>query len=232
MQQNTMLNSFPEILRGQLIVSCQAAPDDPMDHAESLRRMAICTVRGGAMGLRANGAEHIAAFRAELEVPIIGIEKHYGAQGVEITPSFAAAHRIAAAGASVIALDCTARRLQAEEPWPQIVERIHQELHLSVMADIATLGEGIAAAAAGADAVATTLSGYTSDTADTQGVPYDLIAALVREIKIPVIAEGHIAHPDQARRALDMGAYAVVVGSAITRPENIARSFVVAMQHG
>ena len=221
---------FPVSLRGQLIASCQAAPGDPMDHTETLRRMAISTVLGGARGLRANGAAHIAAFRAELDVPILGIEKRYGAQGVEITANFAAANRVAAAGASVIALDCTNRRLHGEEPWPQIVERIHRELSLPVLADIATLEEGIAAAKAGVNAVATTLSGYTPETSHISGVPYDLIAELVRELKIPVIAEGHIAQPDEARRALDMGAYAVVVGAAITRPENIARCFVTAMQ--
>lgn len=223
-------NSFPESLRGQLIASCQADPGDPLDHAESLLRMALCTLRGGARGVRVNGAGHIAAFRAQLDVPIIGIEKHYGALGVEITPTFAAASRIAASGASVIALDCTRRRLLAQDPWPQIVERVHSELNLPVLADIATLEEGIAAAEAGVDAVATTLSGYTAETEQIRSVPYDLIAALVREVKIPVIAEGHVALAAEARRALDMGAYAVVVGAAITRPEAITRGFVAAMQ--
>ncbi|HEX4020852.1 MAG TPA: N-acetylmannosamine-6-phosphate 2-epimerase [Acidobacteriaceae bacterium] len=230
MKERASHGPFPEILRGHLIASCQAAPGDPMDHTESLRRMAISTVRGGARGLRANGAEHIAAFRRELEVPIIGIEKHYGERGVEITPNFAAACRIAAAGAHVIALDCTSGRTHTAEPWQLIVQRIHRELHLPVLADIATLEEGIAAEEAGVDAVATTLSGYTPETARVRGVQYQLIANMAQQLKIPVIAEGHIARPEQARRVLDIGAYAVVVGSAITRPENIARSFVEAMQ--
>jgi len=238
MKDDTSHKPFPSALQGQLIASCQAPPGDPMDHSESLARMAICTVRGGARGLRANGAEHIAAFRkklsrepnGEFHVPILGIEKHHGEHGVEITPTFAAACRIAAAGADVIALDCTSRSTHRAEPWPQIVRRIHLELHVSVLADIATLEEGIAAAEAGVDAVATTMCGYTPETAHAHGVPYDLITELARWVNVPVIAEGRIGLPDQARRALDLGAYAVVVGSAITRPENIARGFVEAMQ--
>jgi N-acylglucosamine-6-phosphate 2-epimerase len=217
---------FPLSLRGTLIVSCQAAPGDPLDDVETLRRLAISVVRGGAGGLRANGVACIAAFRRETRLPIIGILKRYVDGAAAITPDFAAAEAVAAAGADVIALDCTARRLTAAEPWPGLITRIHSELQKPVLADIATLEDAMTAVKAGADAVATTLYGFTPETAGARAVNWDMVARLVSEVPAPVIVEGHISQPDEVRHALDLGAYAVVVGSAITRPESITARFV------
>jgi len=217
---------FPSTLRGKLIVSCQAAPGDPLDDVDTLRRLALSVLRGGAGGLRANGVECIEAFRRETALPIIGILKRYEAGEVAITPDFAAAAAISAAGADVIGLDCTARRLTAREPWPQLIARIHRELGKPVLADIATLDEALAAEAAGADAVATTLYGFTPETANFRAVSWELVDALVKQVKVPVIVEGHVTQPEEVKRALDASAYAVVVGSAITRPESITARFV------
>jgi N-acylglucosamine-6-phosphate 2-epimerase len=217
---------FPLSLRGTLIVSCQAAPGDPLDDVETLRRLAISVLRGGAGGLRANGVACIAAFRRETRLPIIGILKRYVDGAAAITPDFAAAEAVAAAGADVIALDCTARRLTAAEPWPGLITRIHSELQKPVLADIATLEDAMTAVNAGADAVATTLYGFTPETAGARAVNWDMVARLVSEVPAPVIVEGHISQPDEVRHALDLGAYAVVVGSAITRPESITARFV------
>jgi N-acylglucosamine-6-phosphate 2-epimerase len=226
---NPSPHPFPAALRGQLIVSCQAPPGDPLDDIGTLRRMAISALRGGASGLRASGAEAIRAFRGETALPILGILKRYDNNELCITPNFSAAQEIAEAGADVIALDCTMDRPAYAEPWPELIGRIH-ELGKPALSDIATLEEAIAAEQAGADAVATTLYGYTRQTAGIRSPNWELLDQLVKTIRIPVIAEGHLTRPEEVRRALDMGAFAVVVGAAITRPQAIAARFVQAMR--
>jgi N-acylglucosamine-6-phosphate 2-epimerase len=214
---------------GKLIVSCQASAGDPLDHLETLTRMAASVLRGGAAGLRAEGVPRVTAFRAQTDLPIIGITKAYDANGdVYITPDFQSAQSISHAGADIIALDCTHRRLIQPEPWPEIIRRIHAELGRLVCADIATMDDALAAQSAGADVVGTTLHGYTADTAGIRTPPWALIQALVTELTIPVIAEGHITQPQEVRKALDLGAHCVVVGSAITRPQTITERFVEA----
>jgi N-acylglucosamine-6-phosphate 2-epimerase len=221
---------FPTSLYGKLIVSCQAAPGDPLDHVETLRRLAASVLRGGAGGLRANGVECIAAFRGETALPIIGILKRYAGGELMITPDFASAEAVSAAGADVVALDCSANRaagrLASDEPWPGLIARIRDELKKPVLADIATFDEAVAAEEAGADAVATTMYGFTAETAQFRSVSWDLVERLVKRMRVPVIVEGHITQPDEVKRALELGAYAVVVGSAITRPESITARFV------
>src|SRR5882724_10738642 len=161
---NVGTNEFPSILRRKLIVSCQAPPGDPLDDVDVLRRMVVSILRGGAGGLRANGEVCIRAFRQETNLPIIGILKRFGYGELYITPDFASASAVAAAGADVVALDCSSARPPSSESWPGLIQRIHDELHKPVLADVATLEEGITAEAAGADAVATTLYGYTQET--------------------------------------------------------------------
>jgi N-acylglucosamine-6-phosphate 2-epimerase len=221
---------FPHSLHRKLIVSCQADPGDPLDDVDALRRLALCTLRGGAGGLRVNGVESIAAMRCETKLPIIGIQKRYRKREVYITPDFHSAQAISEAGADILALDCTARRLSEVEPWPSLIERIHVELHKPVIADIATFEDAAAAMEAGADAVATTLFGYTPETSHHRSVSWPLVERLVRDLTVPVIVEGHITEPVEVRKAFDLGAYAVVVGSAITRPQLITARFVRAIQ--
>jgi N-acylglucosamine-6-phosphate 2-epimerase len=229
---NASLNSPLDAIRGRLIVSCQASEGDPLDNLDTLTRIATSVLRGGAGGLRAEGVPRIAAFRAITQLPIIGLIKTYDANGdVYITPDFHSAKAVSDAGADIIALDCTAHRLTATEPWPELIRRIHTELNRPVLADIATLEDALAAERAGADAVATTLYGYTTETANIRTVPWSLIQSLVAHLTVPVLVEGHITDPQDARRALDMGATAVVVGSAITRPGTITARFVEATQN-
>jgi N-acylglucosamine-6-phosphate 2-epimerase len=203
-----------------------------LDDLDTLTRIATSVLRGGAGGLRAEGVARIAAFRAITQLPIIGIIKTYDANGdVYITPDFRSANAVSDAGADIIALDCTARRLTAAEPWPELVPRIHAELNRPVLADIATLEDALAAERAGADAVATTLYGYTAETANQRNVSWPLVQAIIARLTIPVLVEGHITDPQEARTALDLGATAVVVGSAITRPETITARFVQATKN-
>lgn len=230
---NVFANSPFQVLRGGLIVSCQATEGDPLDDLDTLTRIATSVLRGGAVGLRAEGIARIAAFRSITELPLIGIVKTYDAKGdVYITPDFQSAKAISDAGADIIALDCTARRLTAAEPWPASIERIHAELRKPVLADIASVEDGVAAEQAGADAVATTLYGYTAETAGVRAPSWELVERLLRQVKVPVVVEGHIASPTEVRKAFELGAWAVVVGSAITRPETITSRFVEATRGG
>ncbi len=215
-------------LRRGLIVSCQARPDNPLHGPAFMAAMARAASDGGALGLRMNGPADIRAARAVTGLPIIGLYKRaYDGSPVSITPTFAEAEAVAAAGASVIALDATARPRPGGVKLGELIARIHAELGLPVLADAAGIEDGLAAEAAGADAVATTLSGYVDPGAPPPEDPdLDLVVALVARVRVPVIAEGRIKTPAQAREALDRGAFAVVVGTAITNPREIARGFV------
>ena len=203
-----------------------------MHHPEVLRRLAISALRGGAGGLRANGAKAIRSFRAETTLPIIGIQKRYRGDCADITPDFASAAAVAQAGADVIALDCTSVRAADTEPWPDLIARIHRELALPVLADVATAAEARAAEAEGADAVATTLYGYTPETEGRRAVNWAMVEELARTLRVPLLVEGHVREPEELRRAFELGAFAVVVGAAITRPESIAAQFVHSIPSG
>jgi len=194
-----------------------------------MARFAIAAVEGGAAAIRAEGPENVRAIRAVVSVPIIGIRKIRHSDGERlITPTFEVAQELVEAGATMIALDVTGRgrRLGAIER----LRRIRNELGVPVLADIATLDEALTAAYAGADFVLSTLRGYSEDTAHVNEFDAGFIRALARQSPAPVIAEGMIETPEQARAALDAGAYAVVVGSAITRPTTIARRFASALE--
>ncbi len=218
-------------LRGGLIVSCQARPDNPLHGAVFMAAMARAASQAGALGLRMNGPAEVRAAREVTGLPIIGLYKRaYDGSPVVITPTFAEAEAMAAAGAAVIALDATARPRPGGVRLDGLIERIHVELGLPVLADVAQLEDGLGAQAAGADAVATTLAGYVMEGAPPPEDPdLDLVEELARALRVPVVAEGRIKTPAQAREALERGAFAVVVGTAITNPREIARGFVRAL---
>ncbi|MGW2478009.1 N-acetylmannosamine-6-phosphate 2-epimerase [Streptomyces sp. NPDC001665] len=210
-----------------LVVSCQALPDEPLHGADIMARMARAAVEGGAVGVRVNGPQDITAVRAAVPVPVIGLWK-VGDTGVYITPTLDHARRVAAAGADIVALDATARPRPDGLTLTETITALHAE-GLRVLADVATPEEGRAARIAGADAVATTLSGYTTDEATPPGPDFDLLATLAGELDVPVIAEGRISTPEDAARALALGAHCVVVGGAITRPTAITARFAAAL---
>jgi N-acylglucosamine-6-phosphate 2-epimerase len=219
--------AFPIPARA-LVVSCQARADNPLHGPVFMAAMARAAEDGGALGLRVNGPADVTAVRAASRLPIIGIlKRRTPGFPVEITPAFADAAAIVAAGADVVALDGTARPRDGE-PLADLIGRIRRELGRPVMADVATVEDGVAAALAGADAVATTLSGYTGAVAAARDDPpdFDLIVALVAAIAVPVVAEGRLWTPDHVAQALGHGAHCVVIGTAITNPRDITRRFV------
>ncbi|GEO12763.1 N-acetylmannosamine-6-phosphate 2-epimerase [Microvirga aerophila] len=220
------------IPKGALIVSCQARADNPLHGPVYMSAMACAAEAGGAMGVRANGVADVRAVRAVTSLPIIGICKVWDDRfPVYITPSFENASCIAQAGAHIIGLDATPRPRDGE-PVDRLISRIRTELGREVFADISTIEEGRAAHASGATYVATTLSGYTEYTATQKntGPDLDLIATLVSELPLPVVAEGRFDTPDLVAAAFERGAHAVVVGTAITNPREITRRFVRAAQ--
>lgn len=210
--------------RGSLIVSCQARPDNPLHGPGFMAAMARAAEQGGAGGLRVQGAADVAAVRAVSTLPMVGLLKRDDPGfAVYITPDFAAARMVAAA--DVIAIDATSRP-RSGEAVSVLVRRIRNELGRAVMADIATVDDALAAQAAGADYIATTLSGYTDDSPRQPGPDLELLAAAVARCSVPVIAEGRYDTPALVARAFELGAYAVVVGTAITNPREITRRFV------
>ena len=218
------------IPRGSLIVSCQARADNPLHGPVFMSAMARAVNAGGAAGFRANGAEDVAAIRAISTHPIIGIEKVWDDRfPVYITPNFDSAARIAQAGADIIGTDAT-RRPRDGEPVDVLISRIRTDLHREVFADVSAIDEGRAAHAAGATYIATTLAGYTDETAagKDKGPDLELLSALVAALDGPIIAEGRFDTPELVSEAFRRGAYAVVVGTAITNPREITKRFVEA----
>jgi N-acetylmannosamine-6-phosphate 2-epimerase / N-acetylmannosamine kinase len=215
-------------LRGGLVVSCQAWDDDPMHAPDVMARFARAAVSGGAVAIRANGPDDIRAIRHAVSVPVIGLQKRLAPDGqILITPTVDDARALVDAGAHAVAIDCTARgcRYGALER----LSRVRGELHVPVTADIAALDEALAAEAAGADFILSTMRGYTAETEAVRSFDAAFIAGLVRALRVPVIAEGRIWTVDEALAAIDAGALAVVVGSAITRPKDITERFTSAL---
>jgi N-acylglucosamine-6-phosphate 2-epimerase len=209
-----------------LVVSCQARADNPLHGPQFMGAMALAARDGGAVAIRANGPEDIAAVKAS-GLPVIGIHKVFSdAYPVYITPDFAAAEAIVAAGAEIVALDCTLRARDGDSP-DILVRRIREELGAEVFADISTLEEGLAAAEWGATYVATTLSGYTEATQPKPETPdLKLVEQLAARLSIPVVAEGRYNSPELVRQGFEAGAHAIVVGTMITNPREITKAFV------
>lgn len=216
-----------ERLKGGLIVSCQAGSDEPLHGAPLMAAMARAAEQSGAAGIRAEGPQDVNAIRAAVSLPIIGLYKlKRPDHPVYITPTFDSAREIALAGASAIALDATVDVRPDGLGLEATIRRIQDELGLPVFADVSTLEEGLRAERYGANVVGTTLSGYTPQSRKQEAPDFELLGELVRSLTIPVVMEGRLWEPAQARHALELGAWAVVVGSAITRPQLITERYV------
>lgn len=218
-------------LAGTIIVSCQAGPESPLNEPRIIAALAASAERGGASGFRVDGPDNIAAVRAISALPIFGINKvDLDGFEVRITPRLQDAIAVIDAGADIVALDGTARPRPDGERLVDVIAGVH-ERDVAVMADIATSDDARYAIDAGADVVATTLAGYTAETAalDRRGPAFALVEAL-SAAGIPFIVEGRIWTIEHVRACLDAGAFAVIIGSAITVPEFITKRFVAATQ--
>lgn len=211
-------NSRLDRMDGGLIVSVQAPQGSPCHATEVITAMATASMTNGAVGVRLNSPEHVAAVRRRCpEALIIGLWKRsHRNSPVIITPRYEDLAAIWSAGADVVALDATDRPRPGEESLGAMVTRAKEELSATLMADIDTMANAERAAAMGCDWVGTTLYGYTEATSHQRPPGLELLKPLRQRLRIPVLCEGGIASPQQARQAMVLGATAVVVGTAIT----------------
>lgn len=215
------------MLDGGLIVSCQAYPGEPMRDPRTMAQIARAAVIGGAAGIRLQGLDDIRA-AADLEVPVVGLVKA-GDADVFITPTLEHALATAAAGADIVALDGTRRPRPDGLSLADTIARLRDAHEVLVMADCGSLDDAIAAEAAGADLLGTTLSGYTPERPMTAGPDLELIALIAARCERPIVAEGRIHSPEAAAATRRAGAFAVCVGTAITHPSTITSWFADAL---
>ena len=227
------MNEKVESLKGKLIVSCQALPHEPLHSSFIMGRMALAAKEGGAYGIRANTKEDIAEIQTQVDLPVIGIVKRdYEDSKVYITPTMKEINELMEVKPDIIALDAT----HSLRPGGRTLDEFYREIRNSypeqlLMADCSTVEEALFADQLGFDFIGTTLVGYTdqSKSLKIESNDFEIIRQIVAKVKHRVIAEGNINTPEKARRIIELGAFSVVVGSIITRPQLITKSFAEAL---
>ena len=227
------MNEKVESLKGKLIVSCQALPHEPLHSSFIMGRMALAAKEGGAYGIRANTKEDIAEIQTQVDLPVIGIVKRdYEDSKVYITPTMKEVNELMEVRPDIIALDAT----HSLRPGGRTLDEFYREIRNSypeqlLMADCSTVEEALFADQLGFDFIGTTLVGYTdqSKSLKIESNDFEIIRQIVAKVKHRVIAEGNINTPEKARRVIELGAFSVVVGSIITRPQLITKSFAEAL---
>lgn len=224
------MNKILEKVKGKLIVSCQALPDEPLHSSYIMGRMAYAAFVGGASGIRANTVVDIAEIKKNVNLPIIGIIKEqYGDNNVYITPTLKEVDALVKEGVDIIAIDGTKRERPDGMTLTELMKKVREKYPNQLfMADISCVEEAQNCEKLGFDIVGTTLVGYTEYTKGNK--PLEELEKVVKAVKIPVIGEGNLDTPEKARKALEVGAFAVVVGGAITRPQQITKKFVTEME--
>ena len=217
-------------LKKGLIVSCQALDDEPLHSSFIMGRMALAAKMAGASGIRANTVSDIKEIKENVDLPIIGIiKKDYDNSDVYITPTIDEIDALVNCGVEIIATDAT----NMKRPKNDGIEDFYKEIRskhpdIKLMADCSTVEEAVFADKLGFDFIGTTLVGYTpqskGDHIDADD--FKILREIIEKCKHPIIAEGNIDSPEKAKRVLELGAFTVVVGGAITRPQNIAKKFV------
>lgn len=214
-------------IKGGIIVSCQALEDEPLHSSYIMMRMAKAALEGGAIGIRANSLEDCSEIKNNVNLPMIAIYKRvYGTSSVYITPTINEVKELLPINPEIIAVDATRRERPDGKSLEEFFKEIREVYDGLLLADISDLEEGIRAEKIGFDMVSTTLSGYTEYTLDKPKPDIELIKNLREAIRIPIIAEGNISIPENAVECLEAGAWSVVVGAAITRPQLITKKFV------
>ena len=228
------MNEKVESLKGKLIVSCQALPHEPLHSSFIMGRMALAAKEGGAYGIRANTKEDIAEIQARVDLPVIGIVKRdYEDSKVYITPTMKEIEELMEVKPEIIALDATVDL----KPGGKTLDGFYREIRAAypeqlLMADCSTVEEALHADELGFDFIGTTLVGYTEQSRGLkiEADDFAIIRQIVAKARHRVIAEGNINTPEKARRVIELGAFSVVVGSIITRPQLITKSFAEALK--
>lgn len=228
---NVFMNNVIKRLEGKVIVSVQAMPNEPLYQEACINAMMKSVVKGGAGALRVAGVRDVKNAKRLFDVPVIGLTKpevipaNYK-EIVYITPTLKEVIELINAGADVIAFDGTMRKRPNGAELSELIKYVKINNRVS-MADISTLEEGLNAEKLGVDILSTTLSGYTQFSLNKgEGPDFELLEQLVKNTKVPVILEGRIWTPEEVTKAFELGAYCVVIGSAITRPQLITKRFV------
>ena len=221
-----------ERLKGHLIVSCQALDNEPLHSPFIMGRMALAALEGGAAGIRANTPEDVTEIRRVVDLPVIGLYKReYPDSEVYITPTMREIDAMVACGSDIIAMDATAR-IHPDGLSTDDLFRLARKAYPDqvFMADCSTFEECMHAQEIGFDIAGTTMRSYTPYTKGVRIPDFELLRQLKKSLRIPFIAEGGIWDPEEARLAIECGAFAVVVGSAITRPQLITRRYADAVE--
>ena len=225
------IESIKAAWQGRLIVSCQADKGDPLDGCDHIAALARAAQLGGAAGLRIDSPQNIKAVRACSQLPIVGSYKiHSPDSTIYVTPTYDNAVEVVSAGADVVGIQATSGKRSSGEHVNDIIAHIHDQLGAAVCADVSNLDEALAVAQARPDFVTTAFCGHKPYSPAADGFDDRLLRQLVEAVDIPIVAEGWINTPDQAAAAMAQGAFAVVVGSAITRPQKITERFVRAIE--
>ena len=217
--------AFAPLKRG-LIVSCQVPDGTPIDTPEFIAAQAKTVLQAGAIGIRAQGVSNVKAVAEAGSVPIIGLIKRYSESTlIHITPEIEDVLNLEQAGADIVAIDATGRLRENGVSFPAFMEELRRKTDIPILADVDTVEAAIEAEACGCDAIATTLSGYTE--APAPKLPnIKLISDITQRVKIPVIAEGGFSKPEHVMQAFQAGAWSVCIGTAITNPYLLTKSFV------
>lgn len=222
-------------IKGKIIVSCQAVPGEPLyvEEKSIMYLMARAAKMAGTPAIRTSSIRDVIAIKEETGLPVIGLIKiKYDGFESYITPTMKEVDELVQAGADIIAMDCTNQKRGDGKTISEFICEVRQKYPEAVlMADISTYEEGVNAWKLGMDIVGTTMSGYTSYSPKLDGPDYELVKKLSAELDIPIIGEGRVHSPEQAVKMLEAGAFAVVVGGAITRPLEIAQRFINAVEN-
>lgn len=220
-------------LKGKLIVSCQALPQEPLHSSFIMGRMARAAKEGGAAGIRANTKEDIKEIQEVTGLPIIGIVKRdYPDSAVYITPTMKEVEELMEVKPEIVAIDATGAlrpgNVTLADFFHQIKEKYPEQ---KLMADCSTIEEALFADELGFDFIGTTMVGYTpqSKGLKIEENDFEILRTILKKVKHPVIAEGNVNSPEKAKRVIELGSYAVVVGSSITRPQLITKGYAEAV---
>ena len=228
------MNQKVENLKGKLIVSCQALSNEPLHSSFIMGRMALAAKQGGASGIRANTKEDIKEIRSQVDLPVIGIVKRdYDDSDIYITPTMKEIEELMEVKPEIIAMDATISKRPGNKSLDEFFHEVKAKYPDQLwMADCSTIEEMLNADAMGFDFIGTTLVGYTNQSKGLkiENNDFEIIRKVLKLAKHPLIAEGNIDTPEKAKRVIELGAYSVVVGSIITRPQIITRSFVNALE--